>query len=46
MFNQTRYEYLKSLNDQDKLSDIQRKEFAALVKEQQTKKVLDKPQEE
>ena len=48
MFNQSRFEYLKQLSDSDLLSDSQRKEYIALLKqykEQQTKKVLDNTDE-
>lgn len=42
MFNQTRFDYLKSLLEQDKISDILRKEYAALLKKQkELQKVLD-----
>ena len=46
MFNQARFDYLKALLEQDKLSDSLRKEFAALLKEQQIKKVLYESEEE
>jgi hypothetical protein len=36
--NEYRFEYLKNLADQDKLTDAQRKEYVALLKQ---KKVLD-----
>lgn len=48
MFNQNRFEYLKNLSDNDKLSDKLRKEYIALLKlykEQQSKKVLDNIQD-
>lgn len=42
--NNSRFEYLKQLCDTDKISDAQRKEYVALLKqmkELQPKKVLD-----